>query len=134
MISKFDIAKALRDQAEAVCTTNSYTLFSSDSEVSPSAGDTYVKEHNLFGSDNPIGYGGKAMQKGIYQLSVYAPKSQNKWAMLKTVDTINAHFVRGLKPTHNSQMLVIEKATTTGNMPNDTHNVQHISIYFSVIG
>ncbi len=134
MISKFDIAKALRDQAEAVCTANSYTLFSSDGKASPGADDAYIKEYNPFGNDNPIGYGGTSMQKGIYQLSVYVPKSQNKWGLLKMVDTINAHFVRGLKPTHNSQMLVIEKTTTTGNKPNDTHNVQHISVYFSVIG
>ncbi len=132
MISKFDIAKALRDQTEAVCTTNSYALLGS--KAKPNAGDTYILAHLLPGDDNPIGYGSTAMQKGVYQLAVYTPKNKSDMDTFKMTDNLTSHFSRGLKLTHNGQMLVIGKTSSTGNKPNTTHNIVYISVYFSVIG
>jgi len=135
MINVFDLAKALRNEAKIVTDANSFTLVGNGEGFEPDVNQSHIEEIVLYGDDDSVGLGNDSsdIQIGIYQLSVHSPKNDTKWAGLKIVGVLKDHFVRGLKPIFNSQMVVIETSSLAPMMQNDTHIIHHLSIEFSVI-
>lgn len=135
MISKFDLAKALRDQATIVATANSYTLVGNGEGFEPDVNASHIEEIVLYNDDESIGLANNSsdIQLGVYQLSVHSPKTQTKWIGLQIIDVLSTHFVMGLKPSFNGQQVVIKKASLSPMMQNNTHIIHHLSITFSVI-
>jgi len=134
MISKFDLAKALRDQAKIVTDANSYTLVTNGEDFEPDVNDMHIEEATLFGDDTTkLGNGSSDSQVGIYQLAVHTPKSQNKWVGLNIIDILSAHFSRGLQATFNSQTAVIQSASLSSMQENQTHYIHNLSLKFTVI-
>lgn len=135
MISKFNLAKALRNEAKIVADANSITLVGNGEGFSPDVNQTFVEEIVLFGDDSSVGLGDESsdLQFGIYQLSVHSPINQTKWAGLQIIDILSAHFVRGLKPIFGGQQAVVTIASVAPMMKSETHLVFHLSITFSVI-
>jgi len=140
MISKFDLAKGLRDQAKIVTDANSLILVSDakteDEKIFiADVNNSHVVESVLYGDDSSIGLAGSSsdIQIGIYQLSVYSPKIDPKWTGLRIVDLLQTHFVRTLEPTFNGQKSVIVDSSIGPMMNDDSHFVHHLSIRFSVI-
>lgn len=135
MISKFDLAKALRDKADLVATANSYKLVANGESFEPDVDKSHTVEIVLFGDDNSVGLPNASsdISFGIYQLSVHSPKSQTKWAGLEIADVWKAAFSKGLQLTFNSQLVVINTSSLSPMMQNGTHLIHHLSITFSVI-
>jgi hypothetical protein len=135
MISKFDLAKALRNQAVIVTDANSLRLVGNGESFSPDVNESHVEEIVLYGDDNTVGVGNDSsdVQVGIYQLSAHTPIAQQKWAGLSIVDILAASFTKGLKLTFNSQLVIIMESSIAQMMTNDTHNIHHLSVRFSVI-
>lgn len=135
MIDEFDLAKALRDQADIVAAANSYTLVGNGEGFEPDVNALYIEEIVLYGNNESIGLANNSsdIEIGIYQLSVHSPKTQPKWVGLQVVGVLKAHFVRGLKPSFNGQQAIIETSSLAPMMHNDTHLIHHLSITFSVI-
>ena len=141
MISKFDLAKALRDQAKIVSDANSFVLISDgkteDGEnFTPDVNKSHIIESTLFGDDNHVGLGNDSVviQYGIYQLSVHSTKIEPKWTGLLIIDILTAHFARELTPSFNGQNVkVIDSSTSPMIMESKTHFIYNLSIRFSVI-
>lgn len=135
MISKFNLAKALRNEAKIVADANSITLVGNGEGFSPDVNQTFIEEIVLFGDDNSVGLGDESsdVQFGIYQLSVHSPINQTKWAGLQIIDILSAHFVRGLKPIFGGQKAVVTTASVSPMMKSETHLIFHLSVTFSVI-
>lgn len=135
MIDKFNLAKALKDQADIVATVNNYTLVSNGEGFEPDVNKSHIEEVVLYNDDDSIGLAvdSSDIQVGVYQLSVHTPKNETKWAGLAIVKVLNLHFVRGLKPSFDGQEVIIETASLSPMMQNETHNVHHFSIVFSVV-
>lgn len=135
MISTFDLAKALRDQAKIVTDANGLTLVGNGEGFAADVNESHIEEIVLYGDDNSVGLAAATsdIQFGIYQLSVHSPKNQTKWAGLKIIDILQAHFVRELKPSFNGQGAVINDSSLSPMDQNETHLIHHISITFSVI-
>lgn len=134
MINKFDLAKALYDQAKIVSDANSYTLIANGQTFEPDVSDMHIEEATLFGEDIPkVGNDSSQSQVGIYQLAIHTPKTQTKWVGLKIVDVLSAHFSRGLQATYNSQMAVIQNHSLASMQENSTHYIHHLSMKFTVI-
>jgi len=135
MISKFDLAKALRDQAKITADANSIKLVTNGEGFSPGVNQTIIEEAVIFGDDNSIGLAGATsdMQIGIFQLSLHVPKNETKWDGLKIIDILQAAFPRELKLTFNSQLVVIMDSSTGPMFQNDTHFIFILSVSFSVI-
>lgn len=134
-ISKFNLAKALRNEAKIVSDANSFTLVANGEGFTPDVNETFIEEIVLFGDDNSVGLGDVSsdVQFGIYQLSVNSPIGQTKWAGLQIIDILSAHFVRGLKPSFGGQQAVVTIASVAPMMKSDTHLIFHLSVTFSVI-
>lgn len=134
MINKFDLAKALNNQAKIVTDANSWVLVANGQDFTPDVNNIHVREFVLYGDDN----GGLAndssdIQIGIYQLSVYTPKTLTKWRGLQVIDILQASFSKGLKLIFNNQMVVIINSSLEHMDINDNHIIHHLSIRFSVI-
>lgn len=134
-INKFDLAKALRNEAKTVADNNSYTLVGEDERFEPDPDTTYIKESVLFGDDNSVGLSDNSsdIQIGIYQIDVNIPKNQSKWVALEIAGVFETAFFKGLKLTFNSQFLKIKTSSLSNEMENDTHLFYVLSIIFSVI-
>jgi hypothetical protein len=134
-ISKFNLAKALRNEAKIVADANSITLVGNGEGFSPDVNESHIEEIVLYGDDDSVGLAAATsdIQFGIYQLSVHSPINQTKWAGLQIVDILQAHFVRELKPSFNGQEAVITDSSLAPMMKNETHLIHHLSIRFSVI-
>jgi hypothetical protein len=135
MINKFNLAKALRDQSDIVATANSYVLVGNGEGFESDVDASHIEEIVLYNDDDSVGLGNNSsdIQIGIYQLSVHSPKSEKKWAGLVIIGVLNDHFVRGLKPSFGGQEVIIETASLSPMMQNDTHLIHHLSVKFSVI-
>lgn len=135
MISIFDIAKALRNQAVIVTDANSLKLVGNGESFSPDVNQSHVEEIVVFGDDNSVGLSNDSsdIQIGFYQLSVHTPIHENKWAGMVIIGILKSSFTKGLKLTFNSQLVIITNRSTSQIMPNDTHNVLHLTINYSVI-
>ena len=137
MISKFDLAKALYEQAKLIAGNNSYLLIPEGKEYEPDPNATYIQEFVLYGPDNAIGLAdcSNDMQLGIYQINVNTPKAQAgaKWAGLKIGDVFQAGFARGTQLIYNDQMVRMKNSTLLPMDPDETHEVHVLSINFSII-
>lgn len=135
MINKFNLAKALRNEAKIVTDANSFKLVANGEGFTPDVNQTFIEEIVLFGDDNSVGLGDASsdVQFGIYQLSVHSPINKTKWDGLQIIDILSAHFVRGLKPSFGGQKAVITTASVAPMMKDDTHLIFHLSVTFSVI-
>ena len=137
MISKFDLAKALYDNAKTISDANGFTLIADGEkyETDPKVG--YVREFTLFGDDEPIGISDDSsdIQRGIYQLTIYTPKVQEggKWKGLKDAETYQAGFARGLQLTYNGQTVRIRNSSVAPTRSDDTHFMTVLSVRYSVI-
>ena len=134
-ISKFDLAKALRNQAKIVADANSITLVGNGEGFSPDVNLSHIEEIALFGDDNTLGHEDTSsdMQVGVYQLSVHTPKIQTKWEALRIIDILQASFVKGLELTFNGQLLRLRNGSISTMDQNETHLIFHLSIVFTVI-
>lgn len=135
-ISKFDLAKALRDKAKLVADANSYTLIGEGVSFSTDPNATFIQEFVLYGDDNPVGVSDTSsdIQIGIYQLNINVPKNQSKWVALEIIGVLDTAFPKGLELTFNSQMLRIKSSSLSPQLENDTHLIDILSITFSIIG
>ena len=136
MISKFNIAKALKDQAQFVADNNSYTLVARGQKFTPSVNSMHVEETTLFGDDNSVGISDDSsdVQIGIYQLSIHTPKVESKWSGLEVVDIFSVSFKKGLELSFRAQLLRIKNSSLGPMFENDTHYIHFLSIEYSVIG
>jgi len=136
MINKFDIAKALRNEAKTVSDANSYTLVGEGESFSPDPNTTYIEEFVLYGDDNPIGVADNSsdIQIGIYQLNINVPKTQSKGAALVIIGVFETAFLKGLELTFNSQTVRMKAKSLAHLDENDTHLIHVLSVTFSVIG
>lgn len=136
MISKFNIAKALIDQAQVVADANTYLLIPRGKQFTPEVNVMHVEEYVLYGDDNSVGLSDNSsdIQFGIYQLSIHTPKTETKWNGLSVVDIFQASFVKGLQLTSGGQMLRIKSSALGPMFQNDTHFIHILSITYSVIG
>lgn len=135
MISKFDVAKALRDQAKIVTDANSLVLVGNGEGFEPDVEKSHIEEIVLYGNDFSVGLADESsdIQVGIYQLSVHSPKTEPKWVGLEIIDILQASFVKGLQLTFNGQMVRIKTSSLATMMQSETHFIYHLSIEFSVI-
>ena len=137
MINNFNIAKALFDKAKAISTANNYTLVPEASEYTSNPEQVYIKEYALFGDNRPIGLADNSsdMQRGIYQLTICVPKSQegSKWSALTIAATYQAVFAKGLELTHGGQKVRIVSTGTNILDADDTHVQIALSIRYSII-
>jgi hypothetical protein len=135
MINKFNISKALRDNAKTIADANSVKLVSNGELYDPDINLGYVEEIALYGKDTSIGLADESsdIQFGIYQININTPKTKTKWSGLKLADIFNAGFSKGLELTYNGQMVRIKNTTFEPMMQNDTHLIHILSINFSVI-
>lgn len=135
MISKFDLAKALRNQAKIVTDANSITLVGNGEGFSPDVNESHIEEIVLYGDDDSVGLGNASsdIQFGIYQLSLHTPINKTKWDALQVIDILQASFTKGLKLTFNSQLVIVKESSLAEMMTNNTHMIAHLSIRFSVI-
>ncbi len=135
MISKFDLSKALRNQAVIVAAANDYTLVANGEAFTPDVNSSHIVESVLYGDDNSIGLAdnSSSISFGIYQLSVHSPKTQSKYVGLAIVDVLQTSFSKGLELTSNSQMVRIKTASLSPMMETDTHLIHHLSLDFTVI-
>ena len=135
MISKFNLAKALRNEAKIVTDANSLTLVGNGEGFIADVNKSHIEEIVLYGDDNSVGLANLSsdIQRPVYQLSVHSPKNQTKWVGLDIADTLSAHFVRGLKPSFNGQKAVVTTASVATMIQNSTHFIYHVSVTLSVI-
>lgn len=137
MVNKFNIAKALFNEAEQVSTANSYLLIPQGEKHESNPNETYIEEFPLFGDDNSIGLSDNSsdIQLGIYQINVNTPKAQagGKWSGLNIAGVYQAAFSKGLELTFGGQMLRIKNTTVKPMDMDDTHFTHVLSIVYSVI-
>ena len=135
MISKRDLALALRTKAIEVTTANSYQLVFDGREFTPTTDEPYTKEHPMFGDDNKIGLEDSSsdFQIGIYQLTVFSPREISNLTALTIVDTLVFAFARGTELTENGQMARIMESSVKELNYHPTHIMYAISIKYSVI-
>jgi hypothetical protein len=135
MVNNFDVAKALKDQANIIATANDYILISTDESNPSDVNGSYIEEFTLFGDDNSIGISDASsdIQIGIYQLSVYVPKTSSKWAALAIIGVLQFGFPKGLEMIYNAQTVRAKNSSISPLMQNDTHLIYHLSIAYSVI-
>lgn len=137
MISKYDLAKALYEQAKLVCANNGYLLIPEGQTYEPEPSATYVQEFVLYGEDTAPGLADDSsdIQLGIYQININTPKEKAgaKWIGLQMAETIQTGFKRGTELTYNGQMVRTKTTATLAMLPNETHEVHILSINFSVI-
>lgn len=137
MINKFDLAKALYDNAKAVSDANGYTLVADGQEYETSPDIAYVREYALFGDDDPIGISDNSsdIQFGIYQLTICTPKIQegSKWVGLNMVGIYESGFQRGTVLTYNGQSVRIRNSSVAPLPSDETHLIRALSIQYSVI-
>ena len=135
MINKFSLAKALRDNADVVAAANSYTLIGFDTAYETNPNDAYVKEICLYGNDKAIGLADNSSDylTGVYQISVYTPKTQTKWSGITVADIFAVAFARGVTVTHSGQSARMKNNYLSPMMQDDTHYIHNLTIEFSVI-
>lgn len=137
MISKFDLAKALRDHAKLVAISEGITLISIDDPegYNPDPNTPYLEEMVLFGPDRPIGIAdaSRDLQVGVYQININRPKTEAKWVGLRLADTISIAFKKGTELTYNGQMVRMREQELRPMLVNATHKTFILSIVFTVI-
>ncbi len=136
MISKFSIAKALRDQASITATAQGLTLVSFGEQFTPGINESFLEEAVIFGNDDSLGLSDSSSdyQIGVYQIKVYTPKTGTKWQGLGLVDAIQTAFLKGLELTHNGQAIRIKNAYTGPMLLYDTHFIHTFSAEYSALG
>lgn len=137
MINKFNIAKALFDQAELVSTNNSYLLIAEGENHESQPNETFIKEKVVYGDDNSVGLSDVSsdIQLGIYQLNVYTPQAEigGKWSGLNIAGVYSSAFNKGLSLSFGGQNLRIKNASVMPMDKNETHYIHIISIVYSVV-
>ena len=137
MISKFDLAKALYEQAKLIAGSNSYLLIPNGEAFEPDPNATYIQEFPLYGDDTPRGIEDDSpdMQIGIYQLSINTPKSNegSNWQALAIAKVLQLGFGRGTELIFNQQMVRMRSSSLTQLDDDDTHKIYALSITFTVI-
>jgi len=137
MINKFNLAKALLDNAEAISVANSFLLIPDGEAHDPNPNETFIQEKPLYGPDNSVGLADNSsdIQIGIYQININTPKAQEggKWSGLQIAGVFQAGFNKGLQLTFGGQMLRIKNTNIEKMDENDTHFIHILSVVFSVI-
>jgi hypothetical protein len=137
MINKFNIAKALLDNAQTISNDNSYLLVPDGEEYTKKPSETYIQEMPLYGDDESIGISDDSsdIQFGIYQINVNTPKAEEgaKWSGLTIAGVYQTGFAKGLTLSFGGQSLRIKNTSLAGMQQNDTHFIHILSITFSVI-
>lgn len=135
MISKFDLAKALRDHADIVATTEGVDITSISSSYEADPNTIFVEELVIFGVDRPVGLSDDSSdyQTGIYQLNINTPRTGTKWPGLELVDAFSAAFKKGTELVYNGQMVRVREQEVRPMTVHDTHLTHILSIVFTVI-
>lgn len=137
MISKFNLVKALRDQALAVATANGWDLVSNPQPVNyrPDPNTIFIEEKALFGDDTPLGLAdtSKDFQVGIYQLNVNVPRTFSQFSLLEKVDIFSIAFAKGVELTHAGQMVRMKEQEVKTLFVRETHATGILSVIYTVI-
>ena len=135
MISKKDLALALRNKAKEIADANSYTLVTAGQEFTPDVNQLYITEAPLYGNDNLVGLEDNSndSQFGLYQLTVLSPRTLTKWAALDIVDILQIGFARGVEMTVNNQTVRAMNTSITELDYNPTHLMYAVRVAYSVI-
>lgn len=137
MIDKFDLAKALYDNAKTISDANSFILVADGESYDKSPEQPYVMEFPLFGDDDAIGISDDSsdIQFGVYQLTICTPKIQEggKWTGLDMIRKYQLGFQRGTVLSYNGQNVRIRNSSVARLQSDDTHFMNALSIQYSVI-
>ena len=137
MINKFNIAKALFNEAEQVSNDNSYLLIPEGEKHESEPNESYIEEMVLYGDDNSVGLSDNSsdIQFGIYQINVNTPRVEEggKWSGLKISGIYQAAFSKGLTLSFGGQNLRVKNSTLKPMDIKETHFTHVLSIVFSVI-
>ena len=137
MINKFDLAKALYEQAKLVAANNSYLLIPEGKAYEPDPNETFIREAIVYGPDIPMGLADDSgdAQMGFYQLAINTPKANDgsTWAARKIAGVLEVGFARGTQLIYNSQMVRIKNVTLREIESTDTHKVSVLTVNYTVI-
>jgi len=137
MINKFNIAKALFNEAEQVSNDNSYLLIPEGKKHKQDPNETYIEEKVIYGGDNSVGISDDSsdIQFGIYQLNIHTPQAEKggKWAGLEIAGVYQTEFIKGLKLSLDGQSLRIKSTSVMPMNQSKTHYIHILSIVYSVI-
>jgi hypothetical protein len=135
MINKFSVAKAFRDRSDATAAASGIRLVGAGEGYKSDPEEEFIEEMVLFGDDNPVGISDTSsdIMVGVYQINANVPIAERKWAALILVDTWAAAFPKGLKLTHNLQMVRVRKSYISPMITGKTHLTYILSIEFTVI-
>lgn len=136
MINDIKAAKSCLDVIKVFTDTNGYGLAVDGTECTPATNETYIYESYVV-NDNEQGLPNSAsqIQLPIYQLSVFVPKSQNKWALGDLVESVKAVFARGSDISNDSnQKVIIESVDSSQAKSTETHLYQTLRVNLTIIG
>jgi len=136
MIDDFVTAKALLDKAQAFADLKGLRLCIQGAAFTPVTTETYLKETFLSNDTDPLGLAADSSdrQDSIYQLDIYTPKDDGKFAGLAVGNEIKAEFPRVSFVLNNASQKVQISNVSSRIMPaNKTHNLTMINIELIVI-
>lgn len=101
-----------------------------NANFTPEVGVLHLTEKTLFTSSEGLLMNGALQQNEfIYQVMVYAPKSQSVHKAQQMADKVIKRFERGQRLTRNAVKVEIHKAVANASFTTDTWYVQPISVY-----
>lgn len=101
-----------------------------NSQYSPVAGVTYLKEDLLPADNTSITLNQSTMHSGIYQVSVYAPKDANKGGGYAIAKQVLEKFERGLRLTYDGLTVTIMSASQSPAFISSDRWVVPVSIIY----
>ena len=136
MIDDFITAKALLDKAQAFAGSKGFRLCIQGAAFTPTPTEAYLKETFLSNDTDPLGLAADSSdrQDSIYQLDIYTPKDNGKFAGLAISNEIKAEFPRASFIYESAEQKVQVSNVSAAMLPaNKTHNMVSLSIDLVVL-
>lgn len=135
MIDDFKTAKALLDKAQTFADYNSIRLCIDGLAFTPETDETYLKEALLQNETEIIALDAYSCdrQQSIYQLSVYTPKANGKFANLELVNEIKKEFRTAAFVVYDNQTVQIMNVSASPLLTTNSHNITAVSINIVVL-
>ena len=136
MINDIKAAKSCLDVIKAFTDANGYGLAVDGTEYTPATNETYIYESYIVNdNDQGLPNSSSQIQLPIYQLSVFVPKSQNKWALGNLVELVKAEFTRATDISNDAnQKVIINSVDSSQVKSTETHLYQTLRVNLTIIG
>jgi hypothetical protein len=125
-----DVSKALSSHLATMVDLPPVSAENSDL-YTPVSGELYLTERTIFGKSFGLELNSTKQQRyGTYEVTVYAPKGENKFATHAEADKILSHFQRGLRLTENGTEVVINRNQTGQTSSSEDSHILPVYISF----